>query len=79
MKQNIAEMIRIAQSKGMKVILQEMRIPTNYGPRYTRVFTAAYAQLGDEFNVPVIPFFLQDIALNKNLMQNDDLHPNKDA
>ena len=79
MKQNIAEMIRIAQSRDMKAILQEMRIPTNYGPRYTRIFTAAYSQLGEKFNVPVIPFFLQDIALNKDLMQSDDLHPNKEA
>ena len=79
MKQNLAEIIRIAQSGNIKVILQEMRIPTNYGPRYTRIFTASYAQLGEEFSVPVIPFFLQDIALNKELMQRDGLHPNKEA
>ena len=79
MKQNLAEMIRIAQAQDIAVILQEMRIPTNYGPRYTRIFTAAYSQLGEEFNVPVIPFFLVDIALNKELMQKDGLHPNKEA
>lgn len=79
MKQNIAEMIRIAQGRDIKVILQQMRIPTNYGPRYTRIFTASYEQLGEEFNVPVIPFFLEEIALEKELMQRDGLHPNEKA
>lgn len=79
MKQNIAEMIRIAQSRSIKVILQEMRIPTNYGPRYTRIFTDSYKQLADEFQVALIPFFLEEIALKPELMQRDGLHPKKEA
>lgn len=79
MKQNLAEIIQIAQQQDIEVILQEMRIPTNYGPRYTRMFIEAYSQLSEEHDVPLISFFLQDIALNAELMQRDGLHPNKDA
>lgn len=79
MKQNLAEIIQIAQQQDIKVILQEMRIPTNYGPRYTRMFVESYTELSEEFDVPLISFFLQDIALNAELMQRDGLHPNKDA
>ena len=79
MKQSLAEIISIAQQQNIKVILQEMRIPTNYGPRYTRMFTQAYSQLSKEYNVPMISFFLEDIALKPELMQRDGLHPNADA
>ncbi len=79
MRQNLAQIIELAQAQGIEVILQEMRIPTNYGPRYTRMFTEAFGQLGEEYNIPVLPFFLADIALNPELMQRDGLHPNADA
>ena len=79
MKQNLAQIIATGQSQGIAVILQEMQIPTNYGPRYTRVFTAAYQQLAEQFAIPLIPFFLKDVALNPALMQKDGLHPNLEA
>lgn len=79
MKHNLAEIIRLAQQDGVEVIVQEMRIPTNFGPRYTRMFTGTYAELADEFDTALLPFFLQDVALKPELMQNDGLHPNADA
>lgn len=79
MKQNLAQIISAAQAQDVKVILQEMRIPTNYGPRYTRMFTESYSELAEEFNLPLISFFLEEIALKPELMQRDGLHPNKDG
>lgn len=79
MKQNLAKIITTAQEQDIKVILQEMRIPTNYGPRYTRMFTESYSELSDEYELPLISFFLEDVALKPELMQRDGLHPNKDA
>lgn len=79
MKQNLAKIIEIAQAESVKVIIQEMRIPTNFGPRYTRMFTQSYTQLGEQYNAPVVPFFLADVALKPELMQQDQLHPNADA
>jgi acyl-CoA thioesterase-1 len=78
-KQNLANMIELAQEQNIEVILQEIQIPTNYGRRYTELFTNNYHQLAEEYQVPLIPFFLQDIALNPELMQNDGIHPTAEA
>jgi acyl-CoA thioesterase-1 len=78
-KDNLAKMIEMAQGLDIEVILQEIQIPTNYGRRYTELFTQNYHQLAAEYEVPLIPFFLQDIALDSSLMQNDGIHPTAEA
>jgi acyl-CoA thioesterase-1 len=78
-KDNLAKMIEMAEASNIQVILQEIQIPTNYGRRYTELFTQNYHQLSAEYNVPLIPFFLQDIALDTSLMQNDGIHPTAEA
>lgn len=76
MRDNLDEIIRLAKSKQVKVILQQMQIPTNYGQRYTKMFTNSYTELAAKHEVPLLPFFLENIALDKNLMQRDGIHPN---
>jgi acyl-CoA thioesterase-1 len=78
-KQNLAQMIKLAKQNDIEVILQEIQIPTNYGRRYTELFVQNYHQLANEYDVPLIPFFLQDIALKPALMQNDGIHPTAEA
>lgn len=78
-KQNLAQMIELAQQNDIEVILQEIQIPTNYGRRYTELFIQNYHQLAEQYDVPLIPFFLQDIALDASLMQNDGIHPTAEA
>lgn len=78
-KNNIAQMIELAEYNDINVILQEIQIPTNYGRRYTDLFVQNYHQLAEQYNVPLIPFFLQEIALNPTLMQNDGIHPTAEA
>jgi acyl-CoA thioesterase-1 len=56
-----------------------MQIPTNYGKRYTQMFTSSYAKLSEKYAVIMLPFFLENIALDKNLMQRDGIHPNAEA
>lgn len=79
MQQNLAEIIERAQRKGSKVLLLSMRIPPNYGKRYTEMFYNVYPQLAETMNVTYVPFILQDVALVKELMQRDGLHPNVKA
>lgn len=76
MKENLKKIILLSQKNNVQVLLQQMQIPTNYGKRYTRMFTNTYASLATELNVELVPFFLQNIALDKNLMQQDGIHPN---
>nr|WP_220099520.1 arylesterase [Alteromonas lipotrueiana] len=79
LKMNLNKMIRLAQQSGAKVILQDMEIPSNYGRRYTTMFGEAFDEVAKKHDVVLIPFFLQSVALNKDLMQNDGIHPNKEA
>jgi len=76
MKKNLAEIINRSQKTGAKVLLLGMRIPPNYGKRYVELFYNVYPQLAKEMNIAFVPFILEDIALDKKLMQKDGLHPN---
>lgn len=79
MKANLAEMIKRSQQAGAKVLLLSMRIPPNYGKRYVEMFYNVYPQLSGELNIPFVPFILEDVALLKQMMQKDGLHPNAKA
>ncbi|WP_235185907.1 arylesterase [Methylomarinum vadi] len=79
MKANLAQIIKRAQDVGSHVLLLSMRIPPNYGKRYTEMFYNVYPQLAEEMKVTYVPFILQDVALVRELMQRDGLHPNHKA
>jgi acyl-CoA thioesterase-1 len=76
---NLDGMIRKSQAAGARVVLAGMRMPPNYGPRYSQEFQEIYSRLSREHRLPLIPFVLEDVALDANLMQADGLHPNAKA
>lgn len=76
---NLNEMVKLAIESGATVFIQDMQIPTNYGSRYTKMFSDAFGSVAEENEISLIPFFLQDVALDKSLMQNDGIHPNAEA
>jgi acyl-CoA thioesterase-1 len=79
MRNNLARIVEIAKTSGASVFIQDMQIPTNFGKRYTQLFANTFDKIAAEYGIPLIPFFLQDVALNENLMQNDGIHPNADG
>ncbi len=79
MKNNLAEIIHRSRAAGSEVLLLSMRIPPNYGKRYVKMFYQVYPQLAEELAIPYVPFILEDVALVKELMQQDGLHPNAKA
>ncbi len=76
---NLDEMVKLAKDSGATVFIQDMQIPTNYGSRYTKMFGDAFDKVAEVNEISLIPFFLQDVALDKSLMQNDGIHPNAEA
>ena len=76
LRTNLAQMLVDIRKSGAKVLLIGILIPPNYGPQYTQAFAAMYQSLAKEQNVPLLPFLLDGIALEKQLMQADGLHPN---
>lgn len=79
LKENLGQIVRRSKKSGARVLLLSMRIPPNYGKRYTDMFYNVYPQLSDELDTPYVPFILEDVALVKELMQQDGLHPNEKA
>lgn len=79
LEDNLATMIELSQRAGTQVIIAEMRIPPNYGPRYTEKFQATYGNLAEYYELPLIPFLLENVADNPALMQEDGIHPRAEA
>lgn len=61
------------------VILAGITLPPNYGATYITRFAAIYPELAKRYNLKLIPFLLQGVAGNSNLMQRDGLHPNAEG
>ncbi|WP_312933981.1 arylesterase [Pseudomonas sp.] len=75
LQQNLASMIDKARDSGAKVALLGMRLPPNYGVRYTTAFAAVYSDLAKAKDVPLVPFFLEGVGGVPELMQADGVHP----
>ncbi len=72
---NLQAMIELCRKSGAKVLLLGIELPVNYGPQYRDGLRAIYAQLAKENHAALVPFLLQGIALDRNAMQEDGLHP----
>lgn len=79
MRANLATMIEQSQQAGAEVLLLGIDIPPNYGQAYRDAFTGVYHSLAEEYDLSLVPFLLEDIALNQQLMQSDGIHPTADA
>lgn len=79
MQSNLSDIIEASQDADAKVLLMGMLIPPNYGPRYTREFSASFPALAKRHDVPLVPFFLDNVAGKPELTLDDGLHPNAAA
>jgi acyl-CoA thioesterase-1 len=78
-RDNLSTMIMLAKAQNVKVLLQEIMIPTNYGKRYTTLFRQNYAELANQHQLPLIPCFAADLGLDPEMMMPDGIHPNQKA
>ncbi|HNG62070.1 MAG TPA: arylesterase, partial [Cellvibrionaceae bacterium] len=76
---NLNQLILQAKSQGSQVLLIGIRLPPNLGKRYTESFYALYPRLAQRHQVPWVPFLLERVATDNNLMQADGLHPKAEA
>ena len=79
MKKNLLAIVDAVEREGAAVVLLGIRIPPNYGPRYTQAFEGVYRDIAEEKDLPWIEFFMEGVALNEELMQDDGIHPNEKA
>lgn len=76
MTKNLNSIITQSKKTGAKVLLVGMKIPPNYGPKYTDAFHRSYQQLSLQHKIPLVPFMLDNVAVKSQLIQEDGLHPN---
>jgi acyl-CoA thioesterase-1 len=76
LRDNLARMIELVKSAGGLPVLTGIQIPPNYGPAYTESFADVYAALAATYEVPLVDFLMEGVALDASLMQPDRVHPN---
>ena len=76
LRANLERMVALARAAGARILLVGIRIPPNYGPRYTGEFERVFPELANQYHLPLVPFLLAKVALDPALMQADGMHPN---
>ncbi len=77
--QNLEKIINIAIAKNIKIILAGVFAPSSHGKEYKKNFDQIYKNLSKKYDLPLIPFLLEGVALNPDLNLSDGIHPNKDG
>jgi acyl-CoA thioesterase-1 len=74
-KANLERIIQRCQAASVRVILAGMKLPPNYGADYIKGFEAIYPALAKQYQLTLIPFFLDGVAGSASLNQADGIHP----
>lgn len=75
LQQNLARMVRMSQEEGAKVLILGMKLPPNYGQRYTTAFAEVFPKVASETGSALVPFLLEGAAGVPSMMQPDGIHP----
>jgi acyl-CoA thioesterase-1 len=79
MAANIDSILERLGDAGIEVLIAGMLAPPNLGRAYGDEFKAVFPQLAEEHDVPLYPFFLEGVAADPSLNQQDGIHPNADG
>lgn len=73
---NLARILEALREKELPVLLTGMVAPPNLGREYSYAFNMIYPQLAREYETGFYPFFLDGVATEPKLNQEDGIHPN---
>lgn len=76
---NLTTMVQKAQHSDAQVLLLGMRLPSNYGRRYTEAFFNVYQNIAQQEQVALVDFFLEGVGGVDGMMQADGVHPTQAA
>ena len=75
MRQNLNRIIEESRQANAKVLLVGIEIPPNYGERYTKQFRNSFKTVATNQQAELVPFILDGVATQPELMQEDGIHP----
>jgi len=76
-KSNMDKIIQIVHKNNSRLLLLGIKLPPSYGRRYGKAFEAVFKELAQSYQLPFVPFFMDNVGTNPELMQNDGIHPNE--
>jgi len=74
-RDNLQKMLETLQQQKIPVLLAGMKATTNLGQKYVTAFDDIYPVLAKKYSAVYYPFFLEGVALHRDLLQDDGLHP----
>ncbi|EMI5490288.1 multifunctional acyl-CoA thioesterase I/protease I/lysophospholipase L1 [Providencia stuartii] len=79
MENTLQQIIQQITQTGAKPLLMQIRIPPNYGKRYTSSFEKVYSTLAEKNAIPLLPFYMEEIITRPEWIQQDGIHPTVEA
>ncbi|MGD8581982.1 MAG: arylesterase, partial [Gammaproteobacteria bacterium] len=76
---SLARIIERCRQDNVQILLAGVRLPPNYGPVYNEQFAALYRRLSDKYQIPLVPRILDQVAENRDMLQEDGVHPKAEA
>ncbi len=78
-EKNIRDILFRLNDAKVITVLAGMKMVWNLGPVYVKRFNDIYPKLADEFGTVFMPFFLEGVAMNREMTVSDGLHPNAEG
>lgn len=75
-ERNLDAILVELQKRKIPALLAGMKAPRNLGRDYAEAFDAIYPRLAEKYGAVFYPFFLDGVAANLSLNQEDGIHPN---
>ena len=79
LEKNMRTMVDLISQSGAEILLTGIQIPPNYGPRYTEPFFDIYEKIAKSQDLSLVPFLIDGIPQQPDLMQADGIHPKAEA
>ena len=78
-RKDLLSIVELAKSKGLKVMLAGMQLPTNYTAEYRESFARMYSELAKSTGARLLPFLLEGVGGDPRLNLADGIHPNPEG
>lgn len=76
---NLETMFAQIKMANAQPLLMQIQVPPNYGKRYSQAFSSLYPKLSEKHDIPLLPFFLEEVIVKPEWIMKDGLHPKPEA
>jgi acyl-CoA thioesterase-1 len=74
LRANLDQIVSALKPSGAKLVIAGITLPPDYGPDYVSQFTASYPLIAKKYQLPLLPFLLQNVFGVDGMMQDDLTH-----